>query len=359
MNKLKEVISNIEDIDKGSYTNTQKRLDNLTKPPGSLGRLEDLVKQVIAISRKKNPLINRKIIFTVAGDHGISEENVSVYPKEVTAQMVYNFLSGGAGINVLANHSGCEVVVVDMGVAEKIKEQKIEKKRCKFIDRKINFGTKNFLKEDAMTIEEAIKSIETGIEIVENELKEGIDIIGCGDMGIGNTTSSSIITAIICQKNPEEVTGKGTGLSEEHYKNKIEVVKKVIEKRKPNPNDPIDLLAKIGGYEIGGIVGIILASAVNKIPIVLDGFITGASALIAYKLNPLVKNYLIASHCSAEPGHKIILNYLDLQPLLNLNLRLGEGTGSALGISLTEASCKILNEMATFEKAGVSDGRHT
>lgn len=358
MSKLNKTISKIQEIDKESFEKTQKRLDNLTKPAGSLGRLEDLVKQIVAITRNDKLTLKRKVIFTLAGDHGISEENISAFPKEVTAQMIYNFLSGGAGINVLANHTGCEVIVIDMGVAEKIKEQKIENKKCKFIDKKINFGTKNFLKETAMTKSEAIKSIEIGIELVENELNEGLDIIGCGDMGIGNTTSSSIITALICGKEAEEVTGKGTGIKEEYYKKKIEIVKKAVTIHKPTISSPIDILAKVGGYEIGGIAGIILGGAANKKPIVLDGFITGASALIAYKLNPLIKDYIIASHSSAEPGHKIILDYLGLKPLLNLNLRLGEGTGAALGISLAEASCKILNEMATFKDAGVSEEKN-
>lgn len=348
MNKIKEVINNIGKLDYSLMQKTQKRLDNLTKPLGSLGRLEDLAKLVVGITKKENPVINNKVIFTLAADHGVTEEKTSAYPKEVTAQMVYNFLKGGAGINVLARHIDAKVIVVDMGVASDLKPHP------ELIIKKINYGTKNMANGPAMTRDEAIKSIESGIEIFDNEFEKGIDIIGTGDMGIGNTTSSSAITAVLTGESIEKITDRGTGLDDKSMKNKIEVIKKAIRLNKPNPKDAIDVLEKVGGFEIGGLSGIILAAAAKRIPIVIDGFISGAAALIAYHLETKVKNYLIAAHCSVEKGHNIILKHMDILPLLNLNLRLGEGTGATLGINLVEAGIKILTEMATFKNAGVS-----
>ncbi len=328
---------------------TQRRLDNLTKPQGSLGRLEELAKQVVGITGNDVPPVINKVIFTMAGDHGIAKEGVSAFPQEVTIQMVYNFIEGGAGINVLARHVGARVVVVDMGVAEKLK---IKSEKLKV--RKINFGTKSMAKGPAMTKAEAVKSIEAGIEVFEEELPGGIDMIGTGDMGIGNTTASSAIASVFTGHCVEDVTGRGTGINEDTLKNKIEVIKKVIEINKPDPKDPIDVLSKVGGFEIGGLVGVILAGASGRIPIVIDGFISGAAALIAYHLEPKVKDYLIAAHCSVEKGHKIILDYMGLKPVLDLELRLGEGTGAVLGMSIIEAGIKILTEMATFQNASVS-----
>jgi len=343
---LEEYIKEIGELDQNIMKKAQDKIDNLTKPKGSLGRLEELAVLICGIKRELNPKIEKKVIFTLAADHGIVEEKVSAYPQEVTKQMVYNFISGGAGINVLARHIGAKVIVVDIGVKEDIISDKV-------ISKKIDYGTKNFLKEPAMTRQQAIKSIISGIELVE-EMKDEIDIVGTGDMGIGNTTPSSAIVAAIIGCEVEKVTGRGTGINDEIYKRKIEVIKKGIDINRPDPNDPIDVLSKVGGFEIGGIAGIILGCAKNRIPVVIDGFISGAGALIAYKLNPLTKNYMIASHLSVEKGHKILLDYIGLKPLLNLDLRLGEGTGAALGISLVEASIKILKEMASFEQAGVS-----
>jgi len=309
---------------------------------------------------------------------------VSAYPKEVTAQMAYNFIRGGAGINVLARHVGAKIIVVDIGVATEIKNSKF--KIQNFKDKKINYGTKNFTQGPAMNKEEAIKSIETGIELVEEELKtdEGIDpaplskenstfqenlpdksikytekrcgvnLLGIGDMGIANTTPSSAITSVICNVEIERVTGRGTGIDEKMLRNKIAVIKKALTVNNPNANDPIDIFSKVGGFEIGGLAGIILAGVANKIPVVIDGFISGAAALIACKMQPLTKEYLFAGHCSEEPGHLIQFNWLGVKPILNLNLRLGEGTGACLAMNIIEASIKILTEMATFESSGVS-----
>jgi nicotinate-nucleotide--dimethylbenzimidazole phosphoribosyltransferase len=349
MDKINEVAKEILALDNKLLEKTQERLDNLTKPQGSLGRLEELAKQIVGITGKENPSFKNKAIFTLAADHGVTEEGVSAYPKEVTAQMIYNFLNGGAGINVLANYVNARVIVVDIGVASSLKPEP------KLIIKKINYGTKNMSKGSAMTREEAIRAIETGIEICESEFKKGLDIVGIGEMGIGNTTAASAITACITQKPVEDTTGKGTGLDDKGLENKIKVIKKSLAINKPDPSDPIDVLAKVGGFEIGGLAGIILAAAAKRIPVVIDGFIAGAAALIAYKIEPKTKNYMIAAHCSVERGHKIILEYIGLKALLDLDLRLGEGTGAALGINIVEAATKILTQMATFKSAKVSE----
>ncbi len=350
MRRLQEVLSGITPTREDLMEETQKRLDNLTKPQGSLGRLEELAKKIVVITGDRSPILKDKVIFTLAGDHGVADEGVSLFPKEVTPQMVYNFVAGGAGINVLARHVGARVVVVDMGVAEEL-EAKSEKLKVK----KIGYGTKNMAQGPAMTRDEAVRAIETGIEVFEEELAKGLDIVGTGDMGIANTTPSSAIVACITGAKVEEVTGRGTGIGDEAWKNKVRVIKEALEVNQPNSKDAIDVLGKVGGFEIGGLVGIILAGARHKIPVVIDGSISGAAALLATELEPKVKDYLIAAHCSVEISHRITLERMGLEPLLDLRLRLGEGTGAALGMSIIEAGCKILNEMATFESAGVSE----
>ena len=343
----------ISHIDREWMKKAQERLDNLTKPRGSLGRLEELAKRVVGIKKTLSPSLSSKVIFTFVADHGVSEEGVSAYPREVTAQMVYNFLEGGAAINVLAGHVGAQVRVIDIGVASKIEVK--EAISGNFIDKKINLGTKNMLKGPAMTRDEAVKSIETGIELLETELRGGIDIAGTGDMGIGNTTSSSAVAAVITGRPVEEVTGRGTGIDDKTLTNKIEVIKKALLINKPDSKDAVDVLAKVGGFELGGIAGVILGAASNKIPVVIDGFISGAAALIAYQLKPQAGDYMIAAHCSAEKGHRVILDHIGLKPLLDLDLKLGEGTGAALALCLVEAGVKILTRMATFKSAGVSE----
>jgi nicotinate-nucleotide--dimethylbenzimidazole phosphoribosyltransferase len=263
--------------------------------------------------------------------------------------MVYNFLRGGAAINVLARSIGARVVIADLGVAS------ILERHPDLSDRKVAMGTQNMAKGPAMSKEEAIRSIEAGMELVEAELSKGVDILGTGDMGIGNTTASSAITAALTGADVAAVTGRGTGLDDKGWEKKVKVIQKALERNRPDPKDAIDVLSKVGGFEIGGITGVILAGARYRIPVVLDGFISGAAALIATSLSPHTKPYLIASHQSVEEGHRIILDHLGLKPLLNLGLRLGEGTGAALGIFLVEASLKILGEMATFSEAGVSE----
>ena len=354
MGRVEEIIKRIKPMNEELMKETQKRLDNLTKPKGSLGRLEELAKKVVGITGEKDPTLKNKVIFTMAGDHGVVEEGVSAFPQEVTPQMVYNFIKGGAGINVLARHIEARVMVVDMGVKSDVRCQRSDIKN--FIDKKIGHGTKNMAKGPAMTREEAIKSIEAGIEVFEEEYKKGIDILGLGDMGIGNTTPSSAVTAVITGLPVKEVTGRGTGINDGIFENKIKVIKRAIELNKPNPKDPIDVLATIGGFEIGGLAGSFLAAAAHRVPVVTDGFIVTAGALIAFGLEPKVKNYIFASHSSVEVGHRAILEKMGLRPLLNLDMRLGEGTGACLGISLIEAGVKILTQMATFESAEVSKG---
>jgi nicotinate-nucleotide--dimethylbenzimidazole phosphoribosyltransferase len=349
MDRINAIKKQIIPVDIIKIKRAQERLDALTKPKGSLGRLEELAKQICAITGKENPQLANKVIFTLAADHGVTDEGVSVYPREVTAQMVYNFLSGGAGINVLANHVGARVVIVDMGVAVNLKLDP------RLVIKKINYGTKNIAKGPAMSRKEAVDSIYAGIEIFEDEFKRGIDIAGTGDMGIGNTTASSAITAVFTKKPIEEITGKGTGLDDKGLKNKIDIIRKSISLNKPDSSDPIDVLSKVGGFEIGGLAGIILAAASKKIPVVIDGFISGAAALIAFHLEPKVKEYLVAAHNSVEKGHKVILQHIGIEPLFNLDLRLGEGTGAALGIGLADAAIKILTQMATFKSANVSE----
>jgi len=327
----------------------RQRQDNLTKPRGSLGRLEELSIQIAGITGNALPKLEYKAIITMAADHGVVDEGVTLYPQEVTRQMVYNFLHNGAAINVLARNIGARVVVVDMGVIGGF--EPLPGLTCKMID----FGTKNMAQGPAMTRQQATDSINAGIEIVSSEKNKGLDIIATGDMGLGNTTTSSAIFAAISGYSPDKTTGRGTGIDDKQMAHKIKVIERALVTNNPNPKDPLDVLAKIGGFEIGGLVGVILAGAAHRIPVVIDGFVSGAAALIATSLCPQVNDYLIAAHVSAEAGHPLLLEFLNLKPLLNLNMRLGEGTGAALGIFLAEASVKLLAEMATFSEASVSD----
>ncbi|MBI3398406.1 MAG: nicotinate-nucleotide--dimethylbenzimidazole phosphoribosyltransferase [Deltaproteobacteria bacterium] len=349
MSKLEQTINSIKPVNPAFYEKAQKRLDNLTKPQGSLGRLEQFAARIVAVSENTKPVLNKKAIFTFAGDHGVADEGVSAFPKEVTPQMVLNFLRGGAGINVLARHAGVDVVVIDIGVDYEFGNTD------GLVHKKIIRGTKNIRKGPAMTQEEAIKCIEVGIDLANEYAKKGYRIFGTGEMGIANTTPSSAIAAVFSKRTVEDVTGRGTGIDDGAFKNKVRVIEDAIKINKPNPKDPLDVLAKLGGAEIAGIAGLVLGAAANRIPVVIDGFISTVGALIAYELCPTVKDYMFAAHTSVERGHWIMLEKMDMKPILNLNMRLGEGTGAALGISLIEAGVKIYNEMATFGEAGVSD----
>ncbi len=349
MELIKETIKKISPVNESFYEIAQKRLDNLTKPPGSLGRLEEFARRVVAIREDTNPVLDRKVIFTFAGDHGVTVEGVSAYPKEVTPQMVFNFLRGGAGINVLARHAGAEVVVIDIGVDHDFGD--IEG----LVKMKVVKGTKNFTKGPAMTRDEAIRCIEAGIRLATVYANKGYKIFGTGEMGIGNTTPSSAIASVLTGKPVTEVTGRGTGISDESLKRKIAVIERAIEVNKPDPDDPIDVLAKVGGAEIGGIAGLVLGATSMRIPVVVDGFISTAGALIAYTIEPKTKDYMFAAHNSQEIGHKAMLDKMGLRPILDLDLRLGEGTGATLAMLMIEAGLKIYREMATFGEAGVSN----
>jgi len=346
---LEKVIKSIGSLDDTSLGKAQERLDDLTKPKGSLGRLEEIAKQICGIKGKIVEKIEKKVIYVLAADHGVVSEGVSAYPQEVTPQMVYNFLGGGAGINVLADHIGADVRVVDMGIAGDMQGVK------GLIDKKISKGTDNMAQGPAMSKRQAVASIESGIELALKANDEGFDILGTGDMGIGNTTASSAITALVCDKEISQVTGYGTGIDKEGFKKKIRIIDKAIKVNSPDPSDGIDVLSKIGGFEIGGIAGLILGCASKRMPVVIDGFISGAGALIAAIICPGSKDFMIASHCSVEIGHISILKKLGLKPMFDFDMRLGEGTGAALGISIAEASIKVLNGMATFSEAGVSE----
>lgn len=349
MELLEKTLKGIKEINKEWYGIAQKHLDNLTKPLGSLGRLEEFAKRLVAITENKSPILDKKVIFTFAGDHGITEEGVSAYPKEVTQQMVLNFLRGGAGINVLARHAGADVVVVDIGVDADFGEVE------GLVKMKVIRGTRNFIKGPAMTKDEAIRCIEVGIELANEYAKRGFKIFGTGEMGIGNTTPSSAIASVLTGRPAYEVTGKGTGITDESLKRKISIIENGIKLNKPNPKDAIDVLSKVGGAEIGGIAGLVLGAAAKRIPVVIDGFISTAGALIAYCIEPKTKDYMFAAHNSVEIGHKAMLNKIGLQPILDLDLRLGEGTGAALAMIMIEAGLKIYKEMATFGEAGVSN----
>ena len=350
MKTIEDTTRRITHIDNKMAAKAQRRLDNLTKPKQSLGKLEELAKRIAGITGNTGPSFKNKTIFTMVGDHGVAQEGVSLFPQEVTEQMIYNFLKGGAGVNVLAKHIGARVVVVDMGVAVKIKTH-----NRNFIDRKIAFGTKSIALGPAMSKEEAMKSIEAGIEVFEEEsIRRRIDVVGLGEMGIANTTAASAITGCITGAAVEDVTGRGTGITDAQMETKLKVIRKALTINQPDPEYPIGVLEKIGGFEIGGLVGLILAAAAERVPVVLDGFITASAALIATGISPLCKEYLLASHNSVEKGHGIALKWMGLEPMFDLKMRLGEGTGACLGISMIEAGVKILTEMATFEDAGVS-----
>ena len=348
--QLEEIIRQIQPLDEESMRSARTRQGMLTKPPGSLGRLEELSIQLAGMTANPFPAVERKTVIVMAADHGVVVEGVSAYPAEVTPQMVLNFLHGGAAINVLARQTNARVVVVDMGVASEIEDASGE-----LVRRKISPGTANLAQGPAMTREQAMESIQSGIEIGEAEIARGVEILAIGDMGIGNTTPSAAIACALMNQPPEMIVGRGTGVDDARLKRKIDVIRRALDLNKPNANDALDVLAKVGGFEIGGLAGVMLAAAANRKPVVIDGFISTAAAMIAASLAPVTRDYMIAAHVSQERGHKLMLEWLGLKPLLDLNMRLGEGTGAALAFHLIDASTRILREMATFREAGVSD----
>jgi len=335
----------IDQLNQEIIEKARNRVNQLIKPKGSLGFLEDIYVQLAGITGNLYPEINKKSIIVMAADHGIVEEGVTTSTKEITLFQAVNMTKSITGVCALANQAKAEVIVVDIGINNKVNNRKI-------INRKIKHGTNNFYKEDAMTRVEAIEAVEVGIEMAEKEIKKGVNLIGTGEMGIGNTSPSSAIISIICKREPIEVTGMGANLPEDKVIHKAKVIKEAIEKRNPNTEDPIDILAKVGGLEIAGMAGVMLGCAMNHTPVVIDGFISTAAALIAYKINPLVLDYIIPSHASEEKGAKIASEYLGLKPPLNLGLRLGEGTGAALMFNIVEAATYMNLDMITFDEAG-------
>jgi len=345
---IQKTLNQILPVNADDLKKAQKHLDSLTKPPGSLGRLEELARRYAAIKGIDAPSISKKSVFIFAADHGIAREGVSAYPPEVTAQMVQNFLQGGAAINVLAKHAGAEIGVVDIGV-------NFDFKNCPGLThKKIAPGTKNMSQGPSMTRQQAEEALQTGIDLAQNSADKGTDVIASGDMGIGNTTPAAAIMSVYSGQSPRQVAGKGTGIDRATLEKKIRLIEQAIKINHPDKKDPIDVLAKVGGFEIGGIAGLILGAAAKRTPVIIDGLISGAGAIIAYGLNPLVKDYIFTSHQSVEPGHAILFKLLDQPPLFDLGMRLGEGTGAVLAMSILEASIKIYLQMATFEKAGVS-----
>lgn len=343
--ELRQRLSSIRPIKEEFLIQAQSRLDKLTKPLGSLGKLEEIAKRYVAIVENLQPRIEQKIIYTFAGDHGVVSEGVSAYPKEVTSQMVYNFLRQGAGINVLARHAGAEVLVVDIGVDHEF--EPIEG----LVIRKVARGTKNMARGPAMSRDEALQAIFVGLEMADHAQKQKANLVGTGDMGIGNTTPSSAILTSLTGLPVGQVTHRGAGIDDTALIKKIQVIEKALAVNRPDPKDPLDVLTKVGGLEIGGIAGLIIGCACHRIPVVADGFISTAAAMIAVGLNPDIKGCLFASHQSVEVGHPFMWAHIGQEPILNLSLRLGEGTGAALAMLIIEAAIKILNEMATFSEA--------
>ncbi len=344
---LEEALQSIKGLDRQSLDKAQKRLDSLTKPLGSLGRLEDIVKQLAGINKTGFPSVDKKAIVIMCADNGVTDEGVSSCPRSVTASVTRNFTKGITGVNVLSRHSEADIVVVDIGVADDIICDGV-------INRKVRKGTYNMAKGPAMTRQEAIKAIETGIDIVCDLSKKGYNLLGTGEMGIGNTSTSSAVAIALTVSSIEDMVGKGAGLSNEGLKHKIEVIRKSININLPDPEDPIDVVSKVGGFDIAGLAGCFIGAAACRIPVVVDGFISAVAALVAVKLKPEVKDFLLPSHGSAEPGNKKVMAELGLEPFLNLEMRLGEGTGAALGFHIIDAAVSAYMNMGTFDDANIT-----
>ena len=342
-------------LDTAAMEAAAAHLDRLTKPPGSLGRLEGLVVELAGIAGRPDPPVTRRAIVVAAADHGVARQGVSAYPSEVTAQMVANFAAGGAAINVLAAWAGARVIVVDAGINAALPDGPSDPIRGgRLVRARVRDGTGDMTEGPAMTRAEALRAIAIGLALVDELRAGGLDLIGVGEMGIGNTTAASALTAVLTATPVELVTGRGTGIDDTTHRRKIEAIERALLVNRPDPADPIGVLAAVGGLEIAVLVGVIVGSAAARVPVVLDGFITGAAALVGWALRPAIAPRLIAAHRSVEPGHAIILARLDRRPVLDLDLRLGEGTGAALAMGLITAAVAVRDEMATFESAAIS-----
>jgi nicotinate-nucleotide--dimethylbenzimidazole phosphoribosyltransferase len=346
--ELQNILEAIKPLEEAAMEKARARMDVLTKPQGSLGRMEDLAVQLAGINGDFFPCTTRKRVVVMAADHGVTEEGISAYPSEVTAQMVANFTGGGAAINVLGRQNDVEVEVVDIGVKVDTGLPGVKRVR-------VRAGTDNFFRRPAMSRCEALQAIAAGVDCAEEAVAAGIKVLATGEMGIGNTTASSAVMAALTGYETSLVVGRGTGLDDDKLLHKQKVVSGALELHKPDPSDPLGVLSLVGGLEIAALVGLILGAAQRRIPVVIDGFISSTAALVAVKLNSLTWHYLIPSHLSAESGHALLMDYLNLKPYLNMGMRLGEGSGAVLGMQLVEAAARITLEMATFEDANVSN----
>ena len=349
LEKFKEKVHTVEEVKNEYLEYARNHLDSLTKPPGSLGKLEDIAARFCGIHKTLKPQLSKKNIYTFAADHGVTEEGVSAYPASVTPQMLLNFVHGGAAVNVLSKTVGAKVIIIDIGVNYDFDD--IEG----LLHKKVKYGTNNFLKEEAMNEKELTQALSVGFALAEKAQNEGIQLIGTGDMGIGNTTSSSAIYSALLNLPPEVTTGKGTGIDEHQLVKKIDIIKKAMLFHENKLSDPFTVLQALGGLEIAGICGLIIGASYYKIPVLVDGFISGSAACAAIKMNQKVKDYLFFSHLSAEKGHKAVMNAMNVEPLLSLDMRLGEGTGAAVAMNLFTCAINIFTQMATFQSASVSE----
>ena len=349
MNLIEETVNNIPGIDKDAERAAAEREDQLTKPLGSLGRLEELAIAIAGMRSEARPVLDKKEVFVFAADHGVALEGVASYPQDVTMQMLMNFRMRGAAINVLAEQAGAVIHLVDMGVKSDYPESE------DVIYRKMGPGTANIAAGPAMTRETAVKCVEAGIELILAEAEKGMNLLAVGEMGVGNTTSSAAIISAVTGNPAGVVTGTGAGLSPDKLKHKVDIVRKAVEMNPVDTSDGLAVLAALGGFEIGGMAGAMIAAASRRIPVVIDGIISSAAALIASLIAPRSADYMIAGHRSKVPGQSFALARLGLEPCLDLNMRLGEGTGAVLAFNIIEAACRTLNEMATFAEAGVSE----
>ena len=351
---LQDIIDGIRPLNRGVVEKARARTARLVMPPRALGRLHEISEKLCGIQGTLKPSVQQKAVLVMAGDHGIVEEGISAFPQDVTGAMIGTFLAGGAGINAIARQVGAEVWVADMGIIPEIDAAGL-KNRDRLLVRKVGRGTRNFARGPAMTLEDARKAVLTGFELASSLIRKGVDLLGTGDMGIGNTTPSAAIGAVITGRSIPDMVGPGTGVDDAGLSRKREAIRRGVDVNRPDPRDGLDVLSKVGGFEIGGIAGIVLAGAYHRKPVVIDGFISTAGALIAHSLCPSVVDYLFAGHSSEEPGHRHMLGHLKLAPILSLGMRLGEGTGGALAMGVIEAAVRVMTEVMTFEEAGVPD----
>jgi nicotinate-nucleotide--dimethylbenzimidazole phosphoribosyltransferase len=354
MMNLTEIVKGIHPVDQQWMAKARERTSQLVMPTRALGRLHEIAERLCGIQQTLQPSINRRAVLVMAGDHGIAGEGVSAYPQEVTGAMVKTFLAGGGAINAIGRQVGADVLIVDVGTMVEFDNLNMPG-MDRLIVRKVARGTASLARGPAMSLPEAEQSILTGFQEAAKLFQDGVDIIGTGDMGIGNTTPSAAIGAVICKLDPAEMVGRGTGVDDEGLARKRDAVRRGIAVNRPKPGDGLDILSKIGGFEIGGIAGIVLAGAFHRRPVMIDGFISTAGALIADVLCPRVRDYLLSGHCSEEPGHRHMLNHLNLKPILDLGMRLGEGTGGALAMSVVDGALRVFREVMTFEEAGVAE----